>query len=487
MEIKECCTTAMNHLFLPEILMRENAVDDLFIEYTEDILNGKYAPRPKQDAGKFYSASMPPENPAEALREEKKRYFEMLDDDATVSDFVIFNRWLHREHLPEDIKERNYVEEHPHETIEVDGERITVDVEGLRHSLPPASFPFGEILGPDNNPWKFWFKLNDSERRLTYNYTPIYITVDRYLDFDTSMGIGMVYSGDQEPESIEHLEQSLNVIYYPFGLFSIRLKTNFRVAEPISPERLIQLRRSFIHNTGLVTESDLDAHRLETPRALFSLVRREILNTVFVSDIPSNHEIEEPDLDFHHLTYLYDADEIDEESMAKIVADETRPLSSEFINYKTKNRLGMIKDDYISMSASGGVLYTPHYDTVNQNNRRKSRISLLNNAYLASDFGMFDKKYLPEIGIELRDIQKQAVDGTRIGLPMDGEGVAALLDVLDLPENFRGTRYQMYRDVTSLEQKKKHRKRIENLIPILSQHESGLREAVKSLPLGSLL
>lgn len=487
MEIHECCTTAVNHLFLPEILMREDAVNDSFVEYTEDILNGRYAPRPKQDAGRFYSSPIPPENPGEELKKRKEEISEMATSDITTSDFGIYKNWLHQEHLPEEIREKNYDEENPHEIIEVDGVKINVPVRALRHRLPPASFQFGDILGPDNNPWKFWFRLNDSERRLSFNYTPIYIDVNRYLDYGHAYGIGMVYSEDEGAATIEHMEQSLNIIYYPFGLFSIRLKTNFRVEESISPERLIRLRRSFIHNTGLVTESELDSHPLSTPRTLFSLVRREILNTVFVSDIPSNHETKEPDLDFYHLTYLYDVDGIEEESMAKIIADETRPLSSEFTDYKTKNKLGMLKGDYINMSTSGGVLYTPHYNDVNQNNRRRSRISLLNNAYLASDFGIFDKKFLPEIGTELRDIQKQVVDGTHVGLPMDGEGVAALLDVLDLPENFRGTRYQMYRNMTSTEQKEKHRERIENLIPILSQHESDLREAVKLLPLGSLI
>lgn len=468
MQISQASTTAIAHLYIPEVLMRKSAVEDDFLDFTEDILNGKFAPRPQQNAGKIRFAESPPAKP-------EKRMEEIVGEAPTADStpHIYDEDWFHRDHLPEDITKYESIEASRLEKVEILGEEVAVDTDRLAKKIPPATFDFGPSIGPNNNPWRFWFKLNDSERRKSYHYTPIHL--------ETNTDIGYSRSGYSESENLqgvdlEHLEQNLNVIYYPFGLFSIRLKSSFRFSEPISAERLIELRRAFVHNT----------RTRNRPDNLMTVIRNEILSAVF-AEIPGTYELYEPDLDIFHLTYLYDVSDMGEKGVAKLVADETRDLSSDFIEYKTQNRLGMLEGDQIYMTASGGVLYTPHLDSVSQRSRRTSRIALQNNAYLASDFGMFDQKYVPEIGVKLRDVQQELVDGTLVGLPLEGEGIAALIELFDLPESFRGTRYQMYRNISSREQKEKHQNRIEDLTTLLCQHDSTLRETVKSIPFGGAL
>lgn len=106
----------------------------------------------------------------------------------------------------------------------------------------------------------------------------------------------------------------------------------------------------------------------------------------------------------------------------------------------------------------------------------------MNNAYLDVDFGMFEQNHLPELDTELRDVVQQVVDGTRTGAPMDGKGVASIVDLLDLPEDFRGLRYQIYRQISPRERRKTYENRYQSLVKSLAQHESDLRQALKALP-----
>lgn len=345
----------------------------------------------------------------------------------------------------------------------------------LRHGEPPNSgetYSFGDI-GGFQGPWEFWNDLRPQETDHNFHFRPRFSTLSIALELSPSF---------QERFSVSDYKISPRVVYYPFGLFVVRLRIYFKLSSPASVPEFIAFQNALFDNIDVWSRSPSADSYLEWHSDSDNIVKSilgQVLESIFDGSVPDDHWGRAGDLHSYPITYLYGEHDLSADELFKITHQDTRDYRETHIQSLVNSKVGQFEGDEILVDGEGSTIHTPYFETISPKNRRWKRIRVLNNIYLATEIARFEQNNTGRLTSELDRDLDEFVEGTLYGVPLSPDFLVILRELLLFGNRLKDLRGDVY-DELRPESKDRLYNQVTGYIDRDTQHESDLRQAVKS-------
>ena len=348
-------------------------------------------------------------------------------------------------------------------------------------------------LGEIDGKWDFWDRLYSVEKDTVFNYTPFFLIPDLEIKLDNEIT-------DFYP--LSDYKVSPRILYYPFGLFVVRLRIYLKFSRKMSVDGFIEFQRNIEDNLYIVdlfnniSEKNEDKQYQNDKTSWTHSIKnldqkltvgflKECLHWAFgdpnsSGPLPDFHTNQLENDQSYRITYLYQSPDVDDSDIASIISEDTRSFSYDREQRLSSPQFGNFTEDMLVVNHQGAAIVTPYFWEISPNNRRWKRLQLLNNFYLGSDMARFERQYGGSIVRELDELLDQISKGKLAGDPLVPKYLVMMREALTLGSRLRGARYRVYEELEP-EQKHRHLEEIESYLDRIVDHDSKLREAIKQI------
>jgi hypothetical protein len=344
----------------------------------------------------------------------------------------------------------------------------------LRTGLPPNSgepYEFENIGGFDG-PWTFWNKLRSYETHGNFTFQPRFGALDLALELDSNL---------QSRYDIVDAKITPRLLYYPFGLFVVRLRVYISLATSVASSTFVRLQNELfdaidVWRRNSRSDTYLDWH--SSGEHISRSILKQIVTTLFEIPLPDRHWGRLGDLYPYPITYLYGSHDLSLEEKFALTSQETREYNHDTMRAVVQPELGQFEGDEIIVDSSGSLVHTPYLDSIRPDSRRWKRLQVLNNLYLGSDLARFEKYHFGQISAELDKNLDEYVHGTLYGVPISTKLLVVLRELLDFGDGLKTLRGDVYTQLRP-EQKDHYYQQVQNTTDRATEHESELRKLLR--------
>ncbi|WP_224268514.1 hypothetical protein [Haloprofundus salinisoli] len=324
-------------------------------------------------------------------------------------------------------------------------------------------------IGDIDGYWQFWDNCKPNEVEFSSkNLRPLYINPEFKVEISNSL---------IDKYGIEDYKSECEIVYYAFGLFSIRLKLYYRVSETLSTTEYIK----FIND--IPYEVSVTGNSIESSVDPFSYIRGTLIDELIIGG--KNHHDDTPSYsDLFFISYVYSGENVDDPAVSKVVSGQPKDLAEHIQDEITNSNFGLLADDKLVITDRGAFIYTPEFSDNHIQQRRRKRLQILNNILVALDVSKYEQNSMFSIQRKFREIQASLTNRpnrkTLIGHPIEHWQLAVLDDSLLLADNLEELRGKACR--TLVPENRDHiKERIAEMANWMIEHDSELKKAISKI------
>jgi hypothetical protein len=292
---------------------------------------------------------------------------------------------------------------------------------------------------------------------------------------------------------IEDSKITCRLLFYPFGLVTVRFRTYLRFNKHIQIKQFIDIVNQISSNICRINIKD--GAYVPIQKSVFRYIFEHFLSNAFPSpdplrdkkgNIPDKYWGILGSIKEYPIIYIYDDTSLSDAEIAKLLILEQRSLSDKYIDRISVPSFGQFENDTIIVHKQGTVLQTPYFSEISSRNRRWKRIQLLNNAYLTTELMTFERDFAQNYIDILQSTLDALSTGTVTGVPIKPKYLVLMHESLRLSSRFRGIRSRMYEEIEP-NSKEQHMRQISEYTRRIIDHSSILKETISTLAPGLLL